>query len=540
MSVFKCKICGGDLDVNLGDKIVKCAYCGTSQTIPISRDEKILKLFARGNLLRTSGEFDKAYSIFEQIIAEGEPEAEAYWDLLLCKYGILYVDDYNGTRIPTINRLSMTSILEDPDFKKTIDLSVGTAQSTYLEQARTIAKIQNKIIKIVNNEKPYDIFISYKETDEFGDRTKDSVLAQDIYNTLTKEGYRVFLARISLSNVAGQEYEPYIYSALFSSKIMLLVASDLDYINSTWIKNEWQRFVSLLESHPEKKIIPCYQDVNPYDFPKELRNIQGLDSSKIGFIQDLVIGINKIFGKSVGTSTSTSFANTDSLLKRAKIMLEDGEVAKAKEILNTALNINPECAEAYGILLLIDHNTTLEALQEKPISLESDRNYQKILRYGNDEIINTYKSINEKYKKLKYLKAKKCFDNCQNNPIRNLKVAKELLKKIPDYSNSDLMIKVCDKKISELIAPLKKLPDTTYVLQSDLSKINVILSKYKIMIIGSTSTGAPYRFVVSYWNIKSITADGYNFTVSGYDEVSKKQSTIKMYVNSTVLPVFVS
>ena len=35
------------------------------------------------------------------------------------------------------------------------------------------------------NNKQYDIFISYKETDEFGDRTKDSVLAQDIYTSLT-------------------------------------------------------------------------------------------------------------------------------------------------------------------------------------------------------------------------------------------------------------------------------------------------------------------------------------------------------------------
>ena len=37
-------------------------------------------------------EFDKAYGVFESIVADFPEEAEAYWGLCLCKYGIEYVD----------------------------------------------------------------------------------------------------------------------------------------------------------------------------------------------------------------------------------------------------------------------------------------------------------------------------------------------------------------------------------------------------------------------------------------------------------------
>ncbi len=53
----------------------------------------------------------------------------------------------------------------------------------------------------------YDIFICYKETDDLGERTIDSVIAQDVYSALTDKGYKVFFSRISLEDKLGQEYE---------------------------------------------------------------------------------------------------------------------------------------------------------------------------------------------------------------------------------------------------------------------------------------------------------------------------------------------
>lgn len=93
MAIIKCKMCGGDLNVAGDSQIAVCEYCGTQQTVPKQDNEKKLTLFARANRLRFACEFDKAAGVYESIVAEFPEEPEAYWGLVLCKYGIEYVDD---------------------------------------------------------------------------------------------------------------------------------------------------------------------------------------------------------------------------------------------------------------------------------------------------------------------------------------------------------------------------------------------------------------------------------------------------------------
>ena len=88
MAVIKCKMCGGDLILVPGSTVAECESCGTRQTIPVVDNEKKLTLFARANRLRAACEFDKAAGIYEAIVADFPEEAEAYWGLVLCKYGI--------------------------------------------------------------------------------------------------------------------------------------------------------------------------------------------------------------------------------------------------------------------------------------------------------------------------------------------------------------------------------------------------------------------------------------------------------------------
>lgn len=88
MAILKCKMCGGDLGVDNGASIVECEYCDTQQTVPSADNEKKLPLFGRANRLRMTCEFDKAAGVYESILAEFPEEAEAYWGVVLCKYGI--------------------------------------------------------------------------------------------------------------------------------------------------------------------------------------------------------------------------------------------------------------------------------------------------------------------------------------------------------------------------------------------------------------------------------------------------------------------
>ena len=79
-------------------------------------------------------------------------------------------------------------------------------------------KFKKTSYQFLQKKKPYDIFICYKETDKQGNRTHDSVIAEDIYDKLTSLGFKVFFSKITLENKLGKEYEPYIYSALKTLK----------------------------------------------------------------------------------------------------------------------------------------------------------------------------------------------------------------------------------------------------------------------------------------------------------------------------------
>ena len=85
-----------------------------------------------------------------------------------------------------------------------------------------IEEIRKGIIEVSSNEEPYDIFICYKETDALGRRTPDSVIAMDLYKKLKSEGYKVFFSRISLRNKVSEQYEPYIYNAINTAKVMIV------------------------------------------------------------------------------------------------------------------------------------------------------------------------------------------------------------------------------------------------------------------------------------------------------------------------------
>ncbi|MDE5758555.1 MAG: hypothetical protein K2H85_08070, partial [Allobaculum sp.] len=90
MAIFKCKMCGGSLEITKDMIVCECEYCGTRQTLPKLDSERRNLLFDRANYFRMNNEFEKASQVYENIISEVPDEAEAYWGLCLCRYGIEY------------------------------------------------------------------------------------------------------------------------------------------------------------------------------------------------------------------------------------------------------------------------------------------------------------------------------------------------------------------------------------------------------------------------------------------------------------------
>lgn len=354
MAIFKCKMCGGDLNVTDGASVCTCAYCGTKQTLPKLGDEKRVAMFERANYFWRNNEFDKAMGIYEMVLATDDTDAEAYWSLVLCRYGIEYVEDPKShKRVPTVNRFQTKSILRDEDYLNAIRCANGYQRDIFETEAAQIDTIQKNISTISKEEKPYDVFICYKETDGTGARTHDSVYAQKIYDALSHEGLRVFFSRITLEDKIGTAYEPYIYAALHSAKVMLVVSLSAENMNAPWVKNEWDRYLSIAKQDSTKALIPCYKDMSPYDMPEEFTYLQAQDMGKIGFLQDLVRGVKKVLAASAPAlqtqerAVQTAGEKAKPLLERAYIFLEDGNWKKANQYAEKVLDLEPKNTDAY-------------------------------------------------------------------------------------------------------------------------------------------------------------------------------------------------
>ena len=221
------------------------------------------------------------------------------------------------------------------------------------------------------------------------------MLAQDVYDALTEKGYRVFFARITLEDKLGQEYEPYIFAALSSAKVMLVFGTDYEYFNAVWVKNEWSRYLALMAQDKTRHLIPCYKGIDAYDMPKEFAKLQAQDMGKVGAVQDLLRGIGKMLDAekqpepqtAVVQQIDSTASNVQSLLGRAFMALEDGQFDKADEFCEQVLNLDFQNARAYLGKLMAERKVCHEDdLQKQTEPLDASTHYQKALRFADEAL----------------------------------------------------------------------------------------------------------------------------------------------------------
>lgn len=458
MSLFKCKMCGGTIEFAPGATVGVCDSCGTKQTLPRLDDDKKANLYDRANHFRRNNDFDKAMSIYEQILNEDNSDAEAYWSLVLCRYGIEYVEDPSShKRIPTVNRAQFTSIFDDEDYKSALQYADGYQKSIYEEEANAINEIQKGILAISQKEEPFDVFISFKETDTNGRRTPDAVLANDLYHQLTQEGFKVFFSPITLEDKLGSEYEPYIFAALNSSKVMVVLGTKPEHFNAVWVKNEWSRYLALIKGGAKKMLIPAYRNMDPYDLPEEFSHLMAQDMSKLGFMQDLIRGIKKIISSDAPKATvketvivGANNAATAPLLERVFLFLEDGKWQDANIYCEKVLDIDPKNAEAYlGKLMAELQVRKREQLADCAEPFDDRDNYSKVLRFGDEALEKEMRGyiahINERNENTRLTGIYNSAKNAMNaaNTEEAYKKAAEIFKSISGFKDADALAEQC-------------------------------------------------------------------------------------------------
>jgi len=312
MNTNLCPYCGGDFEYYGGKW--KCRFCGSYKPDDISSEEVTL-LYTASQKLRLA-DFDEAEREFDDMIRKYPKNPHAYWGRLMARYGIKYEDDYDGSKIPSCYATSIESIYSAGDYKEALQYADKENKNFYQKQAEYIESVRKEWVEKASKEKPYDIFICYKESDLANgiQRTEDSIAMQDLFGYLKDMGYRVFYSHDSLRNKAGEKYEPYIFNALSTAKVMLVYGSKPDYINSVWLKNEWMRYLGRMHAGEKKQgsLLVAYKGFSPYELPRALASLQCFDAGDRRFFSDLAAAIVRIIGEQQPKDAFSSPTNTGS------------------------------------------------------------------------------------------------------------------------------------------------------------------------------------------------------------------------------------
>ena len=306
IEALNCQCCGAPLKVT--SSICECEYCSTMNFIGGDACKYINKL-NRANKLRQQCEFDRAYVIYDDILSENIPSVDILWSQALCEYGIEYVPDPISSRFfPTLHRIKDVSFLNSRSFIEAYEIADDEQKKQLRDSAEEIARIQEEYLNIASNEKPYDVFICYKETDdETKEQTKDSDIAKQLYDILSELGLKVFFARVTLQEKLGVNFEPYIFAALKSATVMVVLGTKEEYFNAVWVKNEWSRFFKLREEDSQKMLLFACNDIE--DLPAAFRRTQCQLLNQEDAIINLAYNIKKYLDKIDGDNKDLESAN---------------------------------------------------------------------------------------------------------------------------------------------------------------------------------------------------------------------------------------
>ena len=329
------------------------------------------------------------------------------------------------------------------------------------------------------------------------------MLANDIYHQLTLEGFKVFYAAITLEDKLGQEYEPYIFAALNSAKVMLVIGSKPEYFTAVWVKNEWSRYLKLMKGDRSKLLIPCYKDMDAYELPEEFAHLQAQDMGKIGFINDIVRGIKKVINKDEPksavkeTAAAGQAANSGvaPLLKRISLFLEDGNWQEADEYCERVLDSDPENAQAYLYKLMAKMEVRKkEDLRNQAQPFDSEDMYRKTVRFADEELKNTLEEYNAY---IKDRNEKKRIESIYNKAVYDMRYARdeisykiiiEDLSEIPGYKDADEKKKECEEKAEE--CRLESLYNSALKIQTVQSEDNQLRAAKQFEELGTYKDSA--------------------------------------------------
>lgn len=134
-----------------------------------------------------------------------------------------------------------------------------------------------------------EVYICCKESNAQGGRTKDSIIAEELYKKLSNHKINIFCERQSAPTLFGDDLQAANYQAIYHSKIVLLVGTTSE--NFDFLLSKYNTYFG------EKTVVPVYADVRPENLPHSLSRVQALNFNSIGAEADLLHRISILLGK---------------------------------------------------------------------------------------------------------------------------------------------------------------------------------------------------------------------------------------------------
>ena len=279
-----CEKCGSLLlpTFSVRDWEAVCLKCGATQPCDAHGPTEAAELATQGHSYFALQEFETAQARFEEAVRVSRGLLAYRWAALLARYGVKYCastssSDGTGYVVNFWRQDIPQELIRDTQAYRELNDAAAAQGTACLKLVRDEVKIIDdglaQIHQLEREETSFDVFLCFKDTDAEGNTTPERRFLDALYPELVGSGdLRVFFAPRSMYGKRITAFEGSIYTALKTAKLMVVVGSTAENINSPWVASEWGRF--LLWGKADRILTLPVGDMRVSHFPPELKQIQ--------------------------------------------------------------------------------------------------------------------------------------------------------------------------------------------------------------------------------------------------------------------------
>lgn len=207
----------------------------------------------------------------------------------LAYFGVVYIRDFDRKLIITFSNYdSSYASIKKSSFYKEIEKSeyYNLYEEKLNELDEKYQKIKQEIDKLKKDPfsvKSYWVFICTKisvrtrNNPKLKGYTNDSKKAKNLYDGLKNKKFEVFYGEETLS---GIEYDAQIFSALLNSQVMVVIATEKEYLESSWVRSEWKKWLYLIKKgYKNQNSLKLYiSKGNYFELPYKLHKFEIIDN----------------------------------------------------------------------------------------------------------------------------------------------------------------------------------------------------------------------------------------------------------------------